>query len=420
MFSGIGLVRSLSKGLWGRVRGTAVASVAAVASGLAAAGARVRADGKAGGSVFCWGSAQYNQLGLGDARNRPTPSVLGSLDGEQIVDVDAGLHSSAAVTAEGDVYTWGRGQRLVLGHGDKSEVPYPRKVDALRDAHIKSVSISEFVAAAVDAAGRVYTWGSRALGREGSGPVPEIVEGSIRAERIVRVACGQSHCLAVADDGSLFAWGHGYEGALGLGGPDDALEPVQVPGVSRVRDVACGKNFSLVVVDDGGKGKLLSFGTGDFGQTAQAGNQRYTRTPTPVRALERYDVTRVAAGVFHSACIAGGDVYTWGYGKDGQCGHGDRAVHSPIPRRVKGLEGETPVGVACGDGHTAVMCQGGSIYIFGRGRDGQLGRGDQLESMASYRTKPLPVPFFSSNDDLTVQKISLGGQHSVALVESRG
>lgn len=31
------------------------------------------------------------------------------------------------------------------------------------------------------------------------------------------------------------------------------------------------------------------------------------------------------------------------------------------------------------------------VFLFGRGRDGQLGRGDELESMAAYRTEPKRV-----------------------------
>ena len=58
-----------------------------------------------------------------------------------------------------------------------------------------------------------------------------------------------------------------------------------------------------------------------------------------------------------------------------------------------------------------LILENGDLLMFGRGRDGQLGRGSQLESMAAYRTEPKKV------EDLThVSKIALGTNHSLALV----
>lgn len=53
--------------------------------------------------------------------------------------------------------------------------------------------------------------------------------------------------------------------------------------------------------------------------------------------------------------------------------------------------------------------------MFGRGRDGQLGRGDVIESIAAYRTTPLRVEYFVKND-IEVDKLALGSNHSIALV----
>lgn len=36
-------------------------------------------------------------------------------------------------------------------------------------------------------------------------------------------------------------------------------------------------------------------------------------------------------------------------------------------------------------------------YVFGRGRDGQLGRGDNIESIAAYRPVPVVVEYFGAN-----------------------
>ena len=56
----------------------------------------------------------------------------------------------------------------------------------------------------------------------------------------------------------------------------------------------------------------------------------------------------------------------------------------------------------------------GQLYMWGRGRDGQLGRGDQIESVASYHADPLLVSFFSQRS-LSVRQVALGSDHSVAV-----
>lgn len=56
--------------------------------------------------------------------------------------------------------------------------------------------------------------------------------------------------------------------------------------------------------------------------------------------------------------------------------------------------------------------------MVGRGRDGQLGRGDVIESIAAYRTNPVRVEYFAKND-LKVQKLALGSNHSIAIVCSK-
>lgn len=54
----------------------------------------------------------------------------------------------------------------------------------------------------------------------------------------------------------------------------------------------------------------------------------------------------------------------------------------------------------------------------GRGRDGQIGRGDQLESVAQQHEIPTRVDFFHTRQ-LRVNDISLGANHSLAIVSPR-
>ena len=59
-----------------------------------------------------------------------------------IMSIAAGPNSTAAVSQEGELYTWGSG--LKLGHGVLDVVPRPRRVGgALASEVVTSVSIGE-------------------------------------------------------------------------------------------------------------------------------------------------------------------------------------------------------------------------------------------------------------------------------------
>ena len=86
-------------------------------------GSRVLADDDKPRTVFSWGSSQFGQLGLGGedgcAAGNPNPTASDYLARHNVLSVAAGGESSAVVTSNGDVFTFGAGgsSRLV-GHAD--------------------------------------------------------------------------------------------------------------------------------------------------------------------------------------------------------------------------------------------------------------------------------------------------------------
>ncbi len=86
---------------------------------------------------------------------------------------------------------------------------------------IRQVSCGEdHTAFIVEPSGQVYSMGNNSDGKLGVGQphlknsnVPCLVE---NLSGIVKVACGGSHTLAVHENGQVYSWGQGYNGALGL------------------------------------------------------------------------------------------------------------------------------------------------------------------------------------------------------------
>ena len=70
-------------------------------------------------------------LGHGDEQRQPLPKKVETLEGRRVVAVSAGFSHSLANTANGAVFTWGKGDHACLGHGeDVSNQLLPKKIEA--------------------------------------------------------------------------------------------------------------------------------------------------------------------------------------------------------------------------------------------------------------------------------------------------
>lgn len=360
-------------------------------------------------NVFAWGSSQYGQLGQGDQMNEPVPQLLSTLADDDVIHISAGADVAAALTNDGRLYTWGRGQFMVLGHGDESTINTPKLVEA--DTEFKTMDISGTHALAVDTDGKLWSWGSRALGHEGDGYFPQKVC-ALENHKMKSVASGRNHSLAVSEDGSLFAWGSGQEGALGLGSKTDHETPKLVGALTgkRVTQVSAGHGFSLILTDEG---QVFSCGICDFGQLGLGSStERYTLVPTLIRSLRKKKVVSISAGQYHAGCVTeDGEVYVFGHGQDGQIGTGSRITHNTTPQLVTGVKDATQV--SCGGGHTAAVTAGGQLFVWGRGSDGQIGTYTRA-SQAAKRPEPMRVDFLSDQKK-RVRAVALGQNFSMAL-----
>jgi alpha-tubulin suppressor-like RCC1 family protein len=151
---------------------------------------------------------------------------------KRLACVAAGWKHSMAVSHAGDVYAWG------WGHGITEDSEEPRLVKslalhrALWQLRFVSVAGGGDFCVAVSENGTVWSWGGNSegqcgLGLEESARVPRVVLG-LHKTNVAQVACGGSHCLARTDAGSLFSWGRGAHGCLGLGDTVSRSAPVRV------------------------------------------------------------------------------------------------------------------------------------------------------------------------------------------------
>eukprot|EP00937_MAST-01D_sp_MAST-1D-sp2_P006793 g6793.t1 len=404
----------------GALRSHPLPLVGAASVGAAYLGLSSGTEARTPHSVYSFGSCRFGQLGVGsEAEAMAKPTLSEYLQDHDVRRVSAGGDSSGVVTADGSVFTFGCGGNSRLGHGAALGTPnqaVPQLVEGLRGKVVASLAVGEYHMAALTEEGEVLTWGKARAPQLGHADAARGCPDTVAlpgGARVARVACGRQQTVAVTEAGEVYSWGQGHEGALGHGVKTNESRPRLVEGLKgkRVVDVACGREFTLALTS---AGELWSWGGNDYGQLGQGHSVRYQRAPLRVAALQQR-VVAVAAGEFHAAALgADGSLYTWGQGKEGQLGHGTRDSVS-LPRLVEGFEGKA-ADVDCGGGHTAVVDTQRRLWLFGRGRSGQLGRGDQLESIAAGRADPTLVEALTKQQ---VTAVGLGRDHTLTVTTAR-
>ncbi|KAK7097783.1 E3 ubiquitin-protein ligase HERC2-like isoform X3 [Littorina saxatilis] len=314
----------------------------------------VTADGK----VYGTGYGAGGRLGIGGTESVGTPTLLESIQHVFIkkVAVNSGGKHCLALSAEGEVYSWGEGEDGKLGHGNRSPCDRPRVIESLRGREVVDVAAGGAHSACITSSGELFTWGKGRYGRLGHGdsedqPRPKLVE-ALKNHRVTDIACGSgdAQTLCITDDDHVWSWGDGDYGKLGRGGSDGCKIPMKIDflqglGVSKVE---CGSQFSVALTKSGA---VYTWGKGDYHRLGH-GTDDHVRRPRRVSALQGKKVIDVACGSLHCvACTDTGEVFTWGDNDEGQLGDGTtNAIQRP--RMVAALQGKKINRVACGSAHS--------------------------------------------------------------------
>lgn len=330
-----------------------------------------------------------------------------------VLDVSCGSSHSVALLSCDAIATWGRGEDGQLGHGTPHEVTSPKVVHALLDAGIDFIRCgAEYTVAVSTSRGHAYSWGWGDFGRLGHGDSTDVFLprqiAFFEGRKVVRVACGDTHTLAVTDDGGLYTFGRNQNGQLGLGHTNDGLSPQLVTALQgqRIASVACGSEHSLAATE---QGRAYAWGWGRYGNLGDGeAVDRYL--PTAVVGLEGSHVSQAECGWRHSAVVTdAGRVYTFGWSKYGQLGHGDHTDHMR-PKLVESLLSKLIIRVAGGWRHTMAADQEGRLYAWGWNKFGQLGLGDTED-----RSAPTPVAALAGK---AVSRLACGWRHTLCVTSA--
>ncbi|XP_015573158.1 ultraviolet-B receptor UVR8 isoform X2 [Ricinus communis] len=259
--------------------------------------------------------------------------------------------------------------------------------------------------------------------------------------KVVSVAAGEAHTLALTGDGCVYSWGRGTFGRLGTGLEKDELYPVKVKfdmceefeeRKLKFVGIAAGAYHSVALADDG---SVWCWGYNIYGQLG--GNEENAAVPRmmeqfheliyPGSATNESETNRevplkvcsVKAGGMMSLAIDNlGALWMWGNCPQQNSESGFSLVSSFTPIPVWDFYGHTVVKVACGNEHVVALVSEGETYkgedllcySWGNNNHGQLGLGD-TES----RVCPEIVETFNQDSPWAVYEVSCGAFHTALL-----
>lgn len=298
-----------------------------------------------GGRVFSWGINDFGQLGTGDEDSRMLP-VLTEVPYEVFISsVSCGGRFTMALTKKGELYSWGRMQasnfpRLFVdswcnGCEAKGEM-------GMRGLKLAKVCGGDMHMAAMTKEGKVFTWGYNDYGQLGWGlhgvdrvgqQRPKEVGGILENEVIVDICAGGAHTAVVTKSGKVFAWGSNAIGQIGHGLRQTHAEPQEVSFPHKMTKCRAGWQCTLFISDENRAitcGGVCADGPKiDTPADTAEGEKNDTAPPVPSgnvldmisggNDLLEVDVVEAAIGEAHGAAVCkDGSVMGWGYNRQAQ------------------------------------------------------------------------------------------------------
>jgi hypothetical protein len=204
-----------------------------------------------------------------------------------ITAISAGGQHALALRSDGTVWAWGLNGPGALGDDTTDYRSVPVQVRDPNDPsgylhNVTAIAAGkwDYFSLALKSDGTVWAWGSNYYGELNgthdmeAHPCPVQVP---NLQNIVAISAGDTHCLALKKDGTVWAWGYNSFGELGVNASGPFSPPVLVPNLNDVIAVSAGYSTSFALRKSG---TVLAWGYNAHGELGD-GTTEHQIFPVP-------------------------------------------------------------------------------------------------------------------------------------------
>lgn len=379
------------------------------------------------GSVMCWGSNIYSQLGDGTTTERYAPVAV--KDGAGILSnvssiATSGVHTCALLNT-GSVRCWGLNLSGQLGDGTQTNqsTPVPVKDGGVELSNVAALAAGGGHTCALLETSSVKCWGSNHFGELGDGTQTDqstpvfVMDGASELSNVSAIAASGGHTCALLKSGSIKCWGENDFGQLGDGTQLNRRAPSAVMdganALSNVNSIAAGGDHTCALLKTG---SVKCWGRNQYGQLGiEPLPDRNTPTYVMEGATALTNVAAIVAGYRHTCALLNtGAVKCWGVNLGG--GTIREAPNTEQSAPVVAIKDDTGElsnvsALSAGDGNTCALLNTGAIKCWGGGSQGQLG-----DNAPSNQSRAISV-VDSGYALRAVTSVAAGTHHTCALLE---
>jgi uncharacterized repeat protein (TIGR02543 family) len=243
---------------------------------------------------------------------------------------------------------------------------------------------------------------------------------SMILESSTQVSGGWGHSLILTRGGKVFSWGDNGSGQLGKVTTTIRTKPGSVIMPELENDEIIEKIFtqsehSFALTSNG---RILGWGDNSQGQVGDGTkNNLFTPTFISINGLhigETIQSMSLGDG-FTLALTTLGRLFSWGFNGSGQLGD-STTTSSIVPKVVLFTDlqdSETIQYISAGSSHSLAITNIGNVYAWGSNLAGKLGDGTTVQKLV-----PTLIDFFELNNGESIISVSAGSSHTLALSTS--
>ncbi|ASQ44603.1 RCC1 domain-containing protein [Legionella clemsonensis] len=248
-----------------------------------------------------------------------------------------------------------------------------------KDEKIVQIALGANHALALSNKGRVYSWGDNTLGQLGLGDHIQRCDAftlisTLEDKIITNVFTGDCQSFCLTAEKEVYAFGANKDGQLGL----DSDSPRHfIPQCINtllninVKTIASSSDHTLFLTKEG---QVYSCGS-NYGGKLGVLREVKLYTPTPVMPIQGLVIDKIAAGKNHSLCVtATGQIYGFGSNVFNQLAFSEEVKFKKTPSLLNSFPDKIITEISSGRNHALCLDKEGNLYSFGDNTGGLLGR----------------------------------------------